>query len=189
MIIIVSPRDLARNDISSIPVQEDLGYEPLVIITKQETILPVFVVGTWDLLIKIVCLIKLESYLAELRSLRYDLDLILLHDLSWWCRGDWLIDLGKVRVVLKFSLINEDISVSKLHHALLPTPVLLLREGLFFSAKAFAWNFLWVEISNPNIIEFIPLFFTVFEPCSFLLFDVRVVMPTLCSAWVDNSTH
>lgn len=65
MIVIVPPGDLAWDDIRSIPVEQDLGHELVVLGPKQESVLPVLMVGIRNLLVKVIRLIEFESRSAE----------------------------------------------------------------------------------------------------------------------------
>ena len=57
VVVVVSPGNLAWDDVRSVPVEEDLRYEVVILWSKQEAILPVLVVVIGNLLVKVVRLI------------------------------------------------------------------------------------------------------------------------------------
>ena len=57
VVVVVSPGNLARDDVRSVPVEEDLRDEVVILGSEQESVLPVLVVVIGNLLVEVVRLI------------------------------------------------------------------------------------------------------------------------------------
>ena len=181
VIVLVAPWHFGRDDARRVPVQQSAGDEALVIVTEEVADVPVSMIVPLDLLVQGTVRCKAEDLGAEL--------VVGFGFFSTISSG--LLDRGCILVgdeeglVRQLALVDQYVGVPHAHH----WATVAKATHSLLSSERLGRDLGCVEVPDPDVVEFVPLFLALaFQLKLLLLFDIRIVVATVGRSRMDNDS-